>query len=65
MSTTKSNWLAAAAAVTVAITATPAPAQTGDLQEIVVTARKRDESLQNVPVTVDAFTEQTIPLGGD
>jgi iron complex outermembrane receptor protein len=64
MSTTKSNWLAAAAAVTVAITATPAPAQTGDLQEIVVTARKRDESLQNVPVTVDAFTEQTIRSAG-
>jgi iron complex outermembrane receptor protein len=64
MSTTRSNWLAAAAAVTVAITATPAPAQSGDLQEIVVTARKRDESLQNVPVTVDAFTEQTIRSAG-
>ena len=33
-------------------------------QEIVVTARKRDESLQNVPVTEDAFTEQAIQVGG-
>jgi iron complex outermembrane receptor protein len=39
-------------------------AQSDELQEIVVTARKRDESLQNVPVTVDAFTEQTIQSAG-
>jgi iron complex outermembrane receptor protein len=50
--------------VIAAIIATPAPAQTTDLEEIVVTARKRDESLQNVPVTVDAFTEQTIKSAG-
>ncbi len=29
-----------------------------------VTARKRDESLQNVPVTVDAFTAADDPVGG-
>jgi iron complex outermembrane receptor protein len=51
-------------AVIAAIIATPAPAQTADLEEIVVTARKRDESLQNVPVTIDAFTEQTIKSAG-
>ena len=39
-------------------------ADSEELQEIVVTARKRDESLQNVPVTVDAFTEQTIKSAG-
>jgi iron complex outermembrane receptor protein len=39
-------------------------AESDELQEIVVTARKRDESLQNVPVTVDAFTEQTIRSAG-
>ncbi len=39
-------------------------AESDELQEIVVTARKRDESLQNVPVTEDAFTEQTIQSAG-
>jgi iron complex outermembrane receptor protein len=50
--------------LTAVIIAAPAPAQIGDLTEIVVTARKRDESLLNVPVTVDAFTEQTIRSAG-
>ena len=39
-------------------------AESGELEEIVVTARKRDEALQSVPVTVDAFTEQTIQAAG-
>jgi iron complex outermembrane receptor protein len=39
-------------------------AASDELQEIVVTARKREESLQNVPVTEDAFTEQTIQSAG-
>ncbi|HLN09086.1 MAG: TonB-dependent receptor [Steroidobacteraceae bacterium] len=39
-------------------------ADSDELEEIVVTARKRDESLQNVPVTEDAFTEQTIKSAG-
>ena len=39
-------------------------AESDELQEIVVTARKREESLQNVPVTEDAFTEQTIKSAG-
>jgi iron complex outermembrane recepter protein len=39
-------------------------AASDELEEIVVTARKRDESLQNVPVTVDAFTEQAIKSAG-
>jgi iron complex outermembrane recepter protein len=34
------------------------------LEEVVVTARKRDETLLNVPVAVDAFTEQTIQSAG-
>jgi iron complex outermembrane recepter protein len=34
------------------------------LEEVVVTARKREESLQNVPVTEDAFTQQTIKSAG-
>ena len=64
MNTSKGRWLAAVTAVIAAIIAAPAPAQTSDLAEIVVTARKRDESLQNVPVAEDAFTQQTIQSAG-
>jgi iron complex outermembrane receptor protein len=39
-------------------------AESDELEEVVVTARKRDESLLNVPVSVDAFTEQTIQSAG-
>jgi iron complex outermembrane receptor protein len=39
-------------------------AESDELEEIVVTARKREESLQNVPVAVDAFSEQTIQSAG-
>jgi iron complex outermembrane receptor protein len=39
-------------------------AESDELQEIVVTARKRDEALQNVPVTEDAFSEQMIKSAG-
>src|SRR6202049_3935252 len=58
------RWLTAVTAAIAAVVATPAPAQTSDLTEIVVTARKRDESLLSVPVTIDAFTEQTIKSAG-
>jgi iron complex outermembrane receptor protein len=34
------------------------------LQEVVVTARKREEALLDAPVTVDAFTQQTIQSAG-
>jgi iron complex outermembrane receptor protein len=39
-------------------------ADSDELQEVVVTARKRDESLQNVPVAEDAFTQQQIQSAG-
>jgi iron complex outermembrane recepter protein len=39
-------------------------AQTDDLTEVVVTARRRDESFQNVPMTVNVLTEQTIQSAG-
>src|ERR1700675_3096305 len=58
------RWLTAATAAIAAVIATPAPAETSDLTEIVVTARRRDESLQSVPATIDAFTEQTIRSAG-
>ncbi len=37
----------------------PAPAETG-LADIVVTAQKRSESIQKIPVTVSAFTTETL-----
>ncbi|MGH6739972.1 MAG: TonB-dependent receptor plug domain-containing protein, partial [Bradyrhizobium sp.] len=39
-------------------------ADSDELQEVVVTARKREESLQNVPVAEDAFTQQQIQSAG-
>src|SRR5260370_12052665 len=58
------RWIAALTTALAVIVAAPAPAATGDLEEIVVTARKRDESFQNVPITVDVFTAQKIQSAG-
>ena len=49
--------------------ALPAPAQTNqaaqpDLQEVVVTARKRAEKLEDVPASVQAFTAEDIEARG-
>ena len=44
--------------------ALPVLAQSEVLEEVVVTARKRDESFQNVPITVDVFTAQQIQSAG-
>jgi iron complex outermembrane recepter protein len=53
-----------ATAVVGLIAAVPVPAQTSELEEIVVTARKRDESFQNVPITLSVFTAQDIKSAG-
>jgi iron complex outermembrane receptor protein len=45
-------------------TATQALAQSGGLEEIIVTASKRTESLQDVPMAVTAFCEQVIQEAG-
>lgn len=37
-----------------------APATSGRLEEIVVTARKREENLQDVPLSIDVFTQRDI-----
>jgi iron complex outermembrane receptor protein len=42
----------------------PIFAQAPNLEEIVVTARKRDESIKDVPVTVDVFTQAAIESAG-
>src|SRR3984957_19272588 len=53
------------AAVGAVLAAEPILAADSDtLEEVVVTARKREETLINVPVTEDAFTEQTIRSAG-
>ncbi len=44
--------------------ALPLHAQTSVLEEVVITARKRDESFRDVPVTVNVFTEQAIRSAG-
>ncbi len=64
MSISQGRWIAALTTALAVIVAAPAPAATGDLEEIVVTARKRDESFQNVPITVDVFTAQKIQSAG-
>jgi iron complex outermembrane recepter protein len=70
MSTIRGRWIAALTTVLTVIVAVPTRAQTAppgasnDLTEIVVTARRRDETLLSAPVTIDAFTEQTIKSAG-
>src|SRR3984885_7785405 len=54
-----------AAALAAILAAEPILAADSDeLEEIVVTARKREETLLNVPGAEDAFTEQTIKSAG-
>src|SRR6202790_4770888 len=40
--------------------AAPADSSSGALQEIVVTARKREENLQDVPLSIDVFTKKDL-----
>ncbi|HZF16394.1 MAG TPA: TonB-dependent receptor [Steroidobacteraceae bacterium] len=56
--------VALAAAGLAAFTAPPLKAQTSTIEEIVVTARKRDESFRDVPVTINVFTENMIQQAG-
>jgi iron complex outermembrane recepter protein len=70
MSTLRARWIAALVTGLAVIIAVPTRAQTappvpsGDLGEIVVTARKRDETFQSVPITVNVFTAQEIQSAG-
>src|SRR5437879_8906649 len=55
----------AAALASVAAPRTPAFAATADapsgaLQEVVVTARKREENLQDVPISIDVLTQKDL-----
>lgn len=51
-------------AAATAATALPVLAQTADLEEVVVTARRRDGSFRDVPITVSVFTQQAIESAG-
>ena len=60
----RGRWMAALTTVMAVFVAMPTPAQTSDIEEIVVTARKRDETAQNVPITMNVFTAQEIQSAG-
>jgi iron complex outermembrane receptor protein len=53
-----------AAAITLSLFGTGTYAQTGVLEEVIVTATKRAESLQDIAVTVTAFSADTIQEAG-
>ena len=57
-----SSLLAVACGATAQTTATTAPSVTNEsgLEEIIVTARRREESLQDVPQTVNAVTSESV-----
>jgi iron complex outermembrane recepter protein len=55
------SWLSAGSARAAPATDTAGPAaESAELETIMVTARKRDESLANVPVSITVFTAQTL-----
>lgn len=54
----------AAFAVAQSLGSTVVVAQTGALEEVIVTATKRAESLQDIPVSVNAFNSETIQEAG-
>jgi len=60
--------LLASACTSCLLVATPSVAQSGDsqlaLEEIQVTARRRSESLQDVPIAVTAFTAEDLAMRG-
>ena len=49
-----------AAAVTHAATATDTDSSSDQIQEITVTAQRRTENMQNVPITIQALTSETL-----
>ena len=65
MLTSKGTCLSTAvASILAAAVALPAMAQSTEMEEVIVTARKRDETLLDVPVVVNAFNAQEIQSAG-
>jgi iron complex outermembrane receptor protein len=61
----KIAWVSAVAALTTTVNAAETTAASdSDLQEITVTARLRSESLQEVPIAVDAFSSKALEDAG-
>ncbi len=61
------TWLKRAGSVlvsTIAASALLMPAAYAQIEEITVTAEKREESLQDVSISVSAFNEEALQLGG-
>ncbi len=55
------HWTAAVVGASIALTASPLTfADDQEIEEIIVTARQQAETLQDVPVTIAAFTEQDL-----
>ena len=55
----KAQWMAVAAAVSAA-TVAGAQTETGGLEEVTVTAQRREQSLQDVPIAITAFTAEQL-----
>jgi iron complex outermembrane receptor protein len=70
MKNSRIGWIGGLTPMVAGIIAMPAGAQTAaagpsaELEEVVVIARKRDETLLSVPATVNVFTEQAIKDAG-
>src|SRR5450631_3649807 len=63
----KALWLVGAASTLLPLAAfsqTPAAANAGTLEEIVVTAEKRTENIQDVPIAITAFSESDLRAKG-
>lgn len=62
----KRRLLCAAVAATLAtgVVAQPAPATRSALEEVIVTATRRDETIQNVPITMTALTSAALEQSG-
>jgi iron complex outermembrane receptor protein len=64
MTTRARKPLATAITVMAAITATTTLAQTGQLEEVIVTAQKRTESLTDVPISIGVMTAESLQKTG-
>ncbi len=58
--TGKKSILGLAVLAAITLDSTPVLAQAGALEEVVVTARKRSENLQDVPMSISAFTAKDL-----
>ena len=64
MNAFKKPLLAAIAVAMVPVASVEAQQGASYIEEVVVSARKREESLQDVPIAITAFTEETIERAG-